>query len=77
MSNQGCSNCAALEAENAALRLENMQLKRRLAAIRFYCQTICEYTQNNILNRTSGVERGKWAYARGTYAVAEVVERMT
>jgi predicted RNase H-like nuclease (RuvC/YqgF family) len=72
-------DCAALEAENAALRQEIIRLKilvnvlrKRLEVIRRYAEEVLNRTRP-ILSQRSGVERGRWAYARGCDQVADVV----
>ena len=79
MSDKECSNCARLQAENARLREEIKHLRaiiqellRTLKRIQDYCRWILQLT-GRILNKRSGVPRGKWAYARGANAVAEKV----
>jgi predicted RNase H-like nuclease (RuvC/YqgF family) len=82
MCDDGCGNCARLEAENAALRQEIVRLKilvnvlrHQLEMIRRYAEEVLNRTRA-ILSRRSGVEPGRWAYARGADGVAERVERL-
>lgn len=81
--NDHCSNCAALEAENEALRQEIArlqriieELKRRLERIRRFVEEVLRRTRH-ILSQPKGVKFSKWKFSEGADAVADAVEKMT
>lgn len=74
-----CSNCAALqarvarlEAENRRLAAENAVLRQRRRLVAAYVAAVLVRT-GEVLGQRSGVQRGRWAYARGADGVARRV----
>lgn len=74
MRDSDCGECLACRTENARLKAQVDQLKRRLKVARVVAQNISRRTRD-IMNG-GNLQRARWAYIKGAHIAAAKILRV-
>lgn len=74
MRDSDCGECLACRAENARLKAQVDQLKRRLKVARVVAENIRRRTQDQM--NGGNLQRARWAYIKGAHVAAAKILRL-